>query len=191
MSVNAIVTVPSSAEEAERSGRVSLTASTISSTDLVRKNPYCSLVAGIELCHWTIFQSPCSRWRTQVKRNSTVSSTGDAISGPPSRPSDASLAHRVDLVDQLPGVATAQLPHLLDPHAGRGLAVVPYLVGVGAEPLETGLARDPVADGLLVAVAQGVEEAGHDLAELLGGFHGRSLARGRLGRNRRPGLRSD
>ena len=79
MSVNAIVTVPSAAEEAERSGRVSLTASTISSTDLVRKNPCSSLVAGIELCHWTIFHSPCSRWRTQVKRYSTGPSAGDAI----------------------------------------------------------------------------------------------------------------
>jgi hypothetical protein len=51
ISVNAIVTVPSSAEEAERSGRDSLTASTISSTDFVRKNLYSSLVEGMELCH--------------------------------------------------------------------------------------------------------------------------------------------
>ena len=96
MSVNAIVTVPSSAEEAERSGRVSLTASTMSSTDLVRKNPYSSLVAGIELCHWTIFQSPCSRCSTQVKRNSTGPVGRRCDLGPRPRPSDASLAHRVD-----------------------------------------------------------------------------------------------
>jgi hypothetical protein len=51
MSVNAIVTVPSSADEAERSGRDPLTASTMSSTDFVRKKPYCSLLAGMELCH--------------------------------------------------------------------------------------------------------------------------------------------
>ena len=49
--MNAIVTVPSSAEDADRSGRDSLTASTISSTDFVRKNPYSSLVEGMELCH--------------------------------------------------------------------------------------------------------------------------------------------
>ncbi len=39
MSVKAIVTVPSGAEDPVRSGRDSLTASAISSTDLVRRNP--------------------------------------------------------------------------------------------------------------------------------------------------------
>jgi len=51
MSVNAIVTVPSGADDPDRSGRDSLTASAISSTDFVRKNPYSSLVEGMELCH--------------------------------------------------------------------------------------------------------------------------------------------
>ncbi len=39
MSVNAIVTVPSGEEVADRSGRDSLTASTMSSTDVVSKKP--------------------------------------------------------------------------------------------------------------------------------------------------------
>ena len=72
MSVNAIVTVPSGAEDAERSGLSSLTASAISSTEVVRKNPYSSFEAGTELCQCTSFQSPCSRWSTQVKRISTA-----------------------------------------------------------------------------------------------------------------------
>ena len=92
MSVNAIVTVPSSAEEAERSGRASLTASAISSTDLVRKKPCSSLLVGTELCHCTIFQSPCSRCSTQVKRYSTDPSTGASISVlPPAHPTLPSL----------------------------------------------------------------------------------------------------
>ena len=39
MSVNAMVIVPSGAEVEDRSGRDSLTASAISSTDFVRNNP--------------------------------------------------------------------------------------------------------------------------------------------------------
>ena len=89
MSVKAIVTVPSGAEDAERSGRVSLTASAISSTDLVRKNPCSSLEDGTEPCHWTSFQSPCSRWSTHVKRNSTAS-LGRVELRTARRPSDAS-----------------------------------------------------------------------------------------------------
>ena len=44
-----------------------------------------------------------------------------------------------------------------------------------SRPLEARLPRDPVADALLVAVAQRLEEACHDLGDLFGGFHGRSL----------------
>src|SRR4029453_239220 len=91
MSVKAIVTVPSGAEDSVRSGRDSLTASAISSTDLVRRNPSSSLAAGIELCQFTIFQSPCSRWSTQVKRYSTVppagASTSDRAAAHPTVPS--------------------------------------------------------------------------------------------------------
>src|SRR4029453_14626311 len=148
----------------------------MSSTDLVRNNPYSSLVEGIELCHCTIFQSPCSRWSTQVKRNSTASTGAPIIARPP--------AHGVDLIDQMPGVAATHLPDLLYPQPGRGLTVVPYLLRIGAEPLEPGLARDPATDRLLVAVAQRLAEAGDDPPELLGGFHGRRLARARPGRNR-------
>jgi hypothetical protein len=79
MSVNAIVTVPSGADDAERSGRASLTSSAISSTDLVRKNPWTSLATGTELWQWTSFHSPCSRWSTQLKRYSTGPS-GDSNS---------------------------------------------------------------------------------------------------------------
>jgi hypothetical protein len=49
MSVNAIVTVPSGADVDDRSGRASFTASTISSSDFVRKNPCSSFGVGTEL----------------------------------------------------------------------------------------------------------------------------------------------
>ena len=88
-----------------------------------------------------------------MKRNSTAVDDRRCHLGPSHCPPDASLAHRVDLVDQLPVVATAEFFHLLDPEPGRGLTVVPDLLGIGAETLEAGLARDPVAYRFLVAVA--------------------------------------
>jgi hypothetical protein len=73
----------------------------------------------------------------------------------------------------------------MDHDAGGRLTVVPHLVGIGAEPLEAGLVREADPHGLLIAVALGLEESGHDPADLFGGFHGRSRTpRGEL-RNRR------
>jgi hypothetical protein len=81
----------------------------------------------------------------------------------------------VHVPDQPPGIAVG-LAHHLDPDPGGGVAVLPPLDRVGAESLEPGLARDPVAHRLLVAVAQGFEEADHDASDLLGGLHAGSLA---------------
>ena len=50
--------------------------------------------------------------------------------------------------------------------AGGRLTVVPHFVGIGAQPLEATLARAADPHGLLVAVAQGLEESGHDPADL-------------------------
>jgi hypothetical protein len=91
-------------------------------------------------------------------------------------PSDAPLAHRVNVPDQPPGIAVG-LTHHLDPDPSGGIAVLPLLDRVGPESLEAGLARDPVTHRLLVAVAQGIEEADDDASDLLRGLHARSLAR--------------
>jgi len=91
MSVNAIVTVPSDAEDADRSGRDSLTASAISSTDLVMKNPCSSFDDGTEPCHCTSFHSPCSRCSTHVKRSSTGPSDASNSALPPAHPTLSSL----------------------------------------------------------------------------------------------------
>src|SRR5688500_16253339 len=123
MSVNAMVTVPSGADEAERSGRNSLTAPAISSTDVVRKQPSTSLATGIELCQCTSSHSPCSRARTQVNPIS-IAPSGATDLGPSSRPTNRALTQRVYLVDHPPAIATSPLPHLLDPEARRRCAVV-------------------------------------------------------------------
>lgn len=87
MSVKTIVTVPSAASDALRSGRCSRTSRSSCSRLTVSSRPStCSFGIPAERCSWTIFHSPCSRWRTHVARMSVACSCACIVSLAPAQP---------------------------------------------------------------------------------------------------------